>query len=180
MKKAVFLPALLLAANLGASVLSPCPTATSGIAYCAQISGPGSVTTSVSWVLEAQVVSVEVDDNLGNFLFGLTGPLMPTGAGSIFPIPQTISGLDLSVINLLTSTVGLTTVNAQGAISQGTPTFANVVLRTSSGDIADDTRFTAIVPVGSTQTPEPVTWGFIAVGLSVMVFAKTRRVGKSI
>ena len=93
--------------------------------------------------------------------------------GSIFPTQQTVSGLDLTVINLLTSTVGLNTQNSLGASTAPTPSFANVVLITSSGSISDLTRFTAAS--GSTLTPEPVTWGFIAAGIGVMVLARARK-----
>jgi hypothetical protein len=137
----------------------------------------GSVTTTVSWEVEAQVFSVEVDDNLGGFLFGLTGPLSPTNAGSIFPTPQTVSGLDLTEINLLTSTVGLGIQNGLGASTAPAPSFANLVLITDGGSIGPMTRFTASIAVGSTQTPEPVTWGFIAAGLGVMLIARTRKRG---
>ena len=133
----------------------------------------GSVTASVSWEVEVPVVSVEVDDDLGNFLFGLTGPLSPTSMGSIFPTQQTVSGLDLTVINLLTSTVGLGIQHGLGASTAPAPSFANVVLITSSGSISDMTRFTAAS--GSTFTPEPVSWGFIAAGIGVMVLARARK-----
>jgi hypothetical protein len=116
-----------------------------------------------------------VDDDLGNFLFGLTGPLVPTPMGSIFPTQQTVSGLDLTVINLLTSRVGLNSVNSLGIKPAATASFANVVLITSTGSISDMTRFTAIRGFGSSQTPEPVTWGFIAAGLGVMLIARARK-----
>ena len=169
MKKFVFLLTLLAAAGpLHAAIMY------TAILNC---SNPGctlgSVTAEVSWEVEVPVVSVEVDDDLGNFLFGLTGPLMPTPMGSIFPTQQTVSGLDLSVINLLTSTVGLNSVNSLGAKTAATPSFANVVLITSSGSISDLTRFTAAS--GSTFTPEPVTWGLIAAGIGVMVLARARK-----
>ncbi|MDP8980298.1 MAG: hypothetical protein M3O35_06885 [Acidobacteriota bacterium] len=137
----------------------------------------GSVTTSVSWELEAQVVSVEVDDNLGNFLFGLNGPLVPTNIGSIEPSPQTVSGLDLATINLLTSQVGINSVNRLGTTAAA-PTFANVTLITSGGSIGDSTRFTAFIAFGSVATPEPVTWSLIAAGLGVMFVARARRAAR--
>ncbi len=137
----------------------------------------GSVTASVSWTLEQQVVAVEVDDNLGNFLFGLNGPLVPTNIGSIEPTQQTVSGLDLSIINLLTSQVGITSVNRLGTTAVA-PSFANVTLITSSGSIADSTRFTAFIAVGSVVTPEPVTWSLIAAGIGVMFLARARRTAR--
>ena len=169
MRKFVFLLTLL----AGASQL-PAAVMYTAVLNCdtpACISG--SVTTSVSWEVEPQVFSVEVDDNLGGFLFGLTGPLSPTNAGSIFPTQQTVSGLNLTVINLLTSTVGLGIQNGLGASTAPAPSFANVVLITSGGSIGGMTRFTATQ--GSTLTPEPVTWGFIAAGIGVMLIARARK-----
>ena len=170
MKKFVFLITLLAAAShLHAAIMY------TAVLHCdTGACLTGSVTTEVSWELEALVYSVEVDDNLGNFLFGLTGPLSPTNMGSIFPSPQTVSGLDVTVINLLTSTVGLTTQkSAMGTVMAGTPSFANLVLLTGNSSIT--TRFTASFPVGSTQTPEPVTWGFVAAGIGVMLIARARK-----
>jgi hypothetical protein len=178
LKKFVFLLTLIAAgSHLHAAILY---TATLFCATPACISG--SVTTQVSWEVEAQVFSVEVDDNLGNFLFGLTGPLVPTNQGSIFPTQQTISGLDLTVINLLTSTVGLSNQNGLGATTAPAPSFANVVLITSDSSITGFTRFTATLPVGTlgVPSPEPVTWGFIAAGLGAMLMARARKQSRGV
>ncbi len=172
MKKFVFLITLLTAgSHLDAAIMY---TATLHCDTGACLTG--SVTTEVSWEVEPMVFSVEIDDNLGNFLFGLTGPLSPTNIGSIFPSPQTVSGLDVTVINLLTSTVGLTTQkSAMSTVTAGTPSFANLVLLTGTGSITELTRFTASIPFGSTQTPEPATWGFVAAGIGVMLIARARK-----
>lgn len=155
-------------------------TASAGrISYSAMVGcNDTCVTAYVQWQSEPFPVSfVEVDDNLGGYLFGLNTPFPPQTTGSIVPDPQTISGLSPDVIALISS--GLSTVG--GAFSTsfasvrplGTaqvPRFANLNLLDSNRNVIDSVVFTV------NAAPEPAVWSLYGAGLGVMlVWGRFRR-----
>lgn len=139
--------------------------------------GDTCVTVSVEWENIFPGVSyLEVDDNLGDFLFGLnTDPFAET-TGAIDPDPQTISGLSPSVGELIANgAAGLggdesDSLFLSGAQGDDTPTYANLVFEDSNGDVIDEVRFSGLA------VPEPAAWSLTGVGLGILfAFGRAHR-----
>jgi hypothetical protein len=148
------------------------------ITYNAAIGcGDTCVTVSVEWQNIFPGVSyLEVDDNFGDFLFGLNTDPFPESTGQIDPNPQTISGLSLDVASLIDGGgAGLGGLESNSLILVGTqgddtPTFANLVFEDSNHNVIDEVRFSG------TEVPEPAAWSLAGVGfLLLFVVGRIRR-----
>jgi hypothetical protein len=159
---------------IGTSVLHA-----ASISYSAFISCSNCVTVSLSWANEPTPISfAEVDDNFGNFLFGLNVGA-PRTTGSIVPNPQTVSGLSPVVISIISGGGG----NVATALSDGQ--FGVLVNEPVLGDrailnlldadrnIVDSTSFIATIGQEG-GVPEPGGWSIAAMGLGVLVFCARR------
>jgi hypothetical protein len=128
------------------------------------------VTVTLSWQNELPAIqSVEVDDSLGNFLFGLTTPSFPQTTGSIQPNPQTVSNLSEYVISAITNSHAVGTGASSLFGITGTPT-AELILKDSGQHEVDGVQFIATV---APTVPEPAVWSLSGVGL-VLLYLGTR------
>jgi hypothetical protein len=136
--------------------------------------GDTCVTVSLEWVSWPDPIGyVEVDDNFGDFLFGLnTGS--PTDTGAILPDPQTISGLSPEEVDLITDGEVIT-ADVQSAITANveivsygdSPTSANLCLKSSSEATTCDAG-TEFFLATLASTPEPAAWSLTGGGLALL------------
>jgi MYXO-CTERM domain-containing protein len=120
---------------------------------------------------------VEVDDDFGDFLFGLNTPPFGETTGSILPNPQTISGLSPGTIALIEnggSTVGgLDAPDLITFADASVPTYANLCLDSSGPE--DDCDAGVERFVATTSAPEPAAWSLTGAGLALLFAWRTRR-----
>jgi hypothetical protein len=148
------------------------------ISYNAVIGcGNTCVTVSLSWQqLFPPPSSAEVDDNFGNFLFGLDMPPSPVSSGSL---RETISGLGPDDISTITNSQLIVnsqvTLLAFSSVSSTTPicgTEACLVMK----DV-DHLPVATLSFVATFEVPEPASWALAAGGglALLLIRRRTRR-----